>query len=108
MTEPSEIVAQAFALFEQEPELFRMADEINRYFVGEPLDANPRELIPGIALRWLHCACDLELWQEGLRGRVAPKDLERTLDFVARLEEIGVEAVDEQNCFTCTHHKHCR
>ena len=107
MTEPADILALAFALFDQEPELYRMADEMNRHFVGEALDVNPRHLVPGMVLRWLHCACDLELWQEGFKGTPAPKDLERTLDFVARLEEIGVEPVGERTCFECQHRKSC-
>ncbi|MBS1173111.1 MAG: hypothetical protein H6R12_1941, partial [Proteobacteria bacterium] len=54
MTEPADILALAFALFDQEPELYRMADEMNRHFVGEALDVNPRHLVPGMVLRWLH------------------------------------------------------
>jgi hypothetical protein len=84
-----------------------MADEMHRHFVGEAIDANPRELVPGLVLRWLHCACDLELWQEGLTAAPPRHDLERTLDFVARLEELGVEPVGEKRCFDCEHRKRC-
>jgi hypothetical protein len=103
----SDLVSQAMALLDAEPELYRMADEMHRHFVGEAIDANPRELVPGLVLRWLHCACDLELWQEGLAGSPPRHDVDRTLDFVARLEDLGVEPVGEKRCIDCEHRKRC-
>lgn len=107
MNQASDTLSRAFSLLDEEPELYRMAQEMHRHFVGEALELHPRELIPGLVLRWLHCACDLELWQEGLNDSPARADLERTLDFVARLEEIGVEAVGETRCIDCGHRKRC-
>jgi hypothetical protein len=107
LTDKSLIIEQAFGLLREQSDLFRMADDMNRHFTGSGLDAAPRDQVPGLVLRWLHCACDLELWQEAFKGLPAPGDLDRTLDFIARLEDIGIEPVGEQRCIDCVHRKQC-
>lgn len=108
MSADPDVVGKAFALLEQHADILSMADEMHRHFLGHGLDALPRETVPGTVLRWLNCACDLELWQEAFAGRRAPLDLDRALDLVARLEEIGVEPLGETRCFACDFRKRCR
>ncbi len=107
MDDQRDLVARAYVLIDREPELVRMVDDMHRHFLGTTLDSNPRDLIPGIVLKWLHCACDLELWEEVMSDRTHSSDLERTLDFVSRLEELGIEPVGETRCTDCTHRKRC-
>lgn len=102
-----DVLAQAFALLEREPDLYHMADAMHRHFVGRPIDSNSREQVPGVVLRWLHCACDLELWQEAFSGRPSLSDLERALDLVAQLEAAGVQPIGEVPCIDCEHRKRC-
>jgi hypothetical protein len=108
VTPDTDILDKAFALLAEQPDLYRLADEMHLHFLGRPLDTNAREQIPGIVLRWLNCACDLELWQEAFAGRTAPRDLDATLDFIARLEDLGVEAIGETRCIDCGFRKRCR
>lgn len=107
MTERSDLLSRAYALLDAEPEFLRTVEEMHLHFVGEPLASQPREAVPGLVLRWLHCACDLELWQGELSERPPHADLERTLDFVAKLEELGIEPVGETRCIDCGYRKRC-
>lgn len=107
MNDQRDLVARAYALIDLEPDLVRMVDEMHRHFLGTPLESNPRERVPGVLLKWLHCACDLELWQETMAEKAHSTDLERTLDFVARLEDLGVEPIGETRCIDCLHRKRC-
>lgn len=99
---------KAFEVLDTQPELMRAIEEIHLHLLEEELSANPRERIPGIVLRWLHCYADLELWHEALLGSSAPADIELALDLAAALEELGIEAADERGCQDCEVRKRCR
>lgn len=101
-------VTKALELLDAQPELMRAIEEIHLHLLGEELSGNPREQVPGIVLRWLHCYADLELWHEALLGRSAPADIERALDLAAQLEELGIEAADERGCLDCEVRTRCR
>lgn len=107
MSHATATLLRAYALLAERAELITAIEEMNLHFSGEELTSYQADQVPGVVLRWLHCYADLELWHEAFHDRQAPGDLDEALDLAARLEELGIEAVDERPCHACGYRNRC-